>query len=111
MKPYFDTSHAAGALLLIAVLGWAMIEISHLGNRRRGATKLGGAGRRYTAWPFLASASVMLYLGSAWPPWAMLPLAAILLRIRTEERALLVTLGAPYRAYAAHHKRLVPLVW
>jgi len=42
---------------------------------------------------------------------AMLPLAAILLRIRTEERALLVTLGAPYRAYAAHHKRLVPLVW
>jgi protein-S-isoprenylcysteine O-methyltransferase Ste14 len=172
-----------------------MIEMSHLGNRRRGATKVGGAGRRYAAWPFLASASVMLYLaphiapaaairpgavafgiglaillaglvlrgwsimalgeyftgsvavssdqpvvtagpyrvlrhpsytgvllaytgiGLASANWvglaamAMLPLAAILLRIRTEERALLVTLGAPYRAYAAHHKRLVPLVW
>jgi hypothetical protein len=44
MKPYFDTSPAAGALLLIAVLCWAMIEISHLGNSRQGATKVGGAG-------------------------------------------------------------------
>ncbi len=42
---------------------------------------------------------------------AVLPLAGVLLRIRTEERALLVTLGEPYRAYATHHKRLVPLVW
>ena len=195
MKPYFDTSHAAGALLLIAVLGWAVIEISHLGNSRQGATKVGGAGRRYAAWPFLVSASVMLYLaphsvpvaairpgavafgigmamllaglvlrgwsimtlgeyftgsvavssdqpvvtagpyrvlrhpsytgillaytgiGLASANWvglaamAVLPLAAVLLRIRTEERALLVTLGDPYRAYATRHKRLVPLVW
>jgi len=195
MKPYFDTSHAAGALLLIAVLGWAMIEISHLGNSRQGATKAGGAGRRYAAWPFLVSANVMLYLaphivpaaairpgavafgiglvmlltglvlrgwsimtlgeyftgsvavssdqpvvtagpyrvlrhpsytgillaftgiGLASANWvglaamAVFPLAGILLRIRTEERALLVTLGDPYRAYATHHKRLVPLVW
>ena len=187
MKPYFDTSHAAGALLLIAVLGWAMIEISHLGNSRQGATKVGGAGRRYAAWPFLVSANVMLYLaphivpaaairpgaaafaigfvillaGLALRGWsimtlgeyftgsvavssdqpvvtagpyrvlrhpsytgillaftgiglaamAVFTLAGILLRIRTEERALLVTLGDPYRAYATHHKRLVPLVW
>ena len=195
MKPYFDTSPAAGALLLIAVLCWAVIEISHLGNSRQGAIKVGGAGRRYAAWPFLTSASTMLYLaphivpaaairpgavafatglvillaglalrgwsimtlgeyftssvavssdqpvvtagpyrllrhpsytgillaytgvGLAAANWAglaamtLLPLAGILLRIRTEERALLVTLGDPYLAYAAHHKRLVPLVW
>jgi len=195
MKPYFETSHAAGALLLIAVLGWAMIEISHLGNSRQGATKVGGAGRRYAAWPFLIAATVMLYLaprivpaaairpgavafgiglvllltglvlrgwsimtlgeyftgsvavssdqpvvtagpyrvlrhpsytgillaftgiGLASANWiglaamAVFTLAGILLRIRTEERALLVTLGDPYRAYATHHKRLVPLVW
>jgi len=43
MKPYFDTSHAAGALLLVAVLCWTMIESSHLGNSRQGATKIGGA--------------------------------------------------------------------
>ena len=28
-----------------------------------------------------------------------------------EENALLATLGDRYRAYASHHKRLVPLVW
>ena len=195
MKPYFDTSHAAGALLLIAVLGWAMIEISHLGNSRQGATKVGGAGRRYAAWPFLVSANVMLYLaphivpaaairpgaaafavgfvtllaglvlrgwsiktlgeyftvsvkvsadqpvitagpyrvlrhpsytglllimtgvGLASANWvgvagvAVLTLAGLLWRIQAEERALLATLGDPYRAYAARHKRLVPLVW
>jgi protein-S-isoprenylcysteine O-methyltransferase Ste14 len=195
MKPYFDTSHAAGALLLVAVLCWTMIEVSHLGNSRQGATRIGGAGRRYAAWPFLISASTMLYLaprlvpaaairpgadafaiglvillaglvlrgwsimtlgeyftgsvavssdqpvvtagpyrmlrhpsytgillaytgiGLASANWiglaamAVLPLAGILLRIHAEERALLTTLGDPYRAYAAQHKRLVPLVW
>lgn len=32
-------------------------------------------------------------------------------RIRVEENALLATLDGRYRAYAAGHKRLVPLVW
>jgi protein-S-isoprenylcysteine O-methyltransferase Ste14 len=41
----------------------------------------------------------------------VLPLAAILWRIHTEEQALTTTLGDRYRAYAAQHKRLVPLVW
>lgn len=62
MKLYFDTSHAAAALLLIAVLCWAVIEIAHVGNRRPGVIQVGGAGRRYAAWPFLTSASLMLYL-------------------------------------------------
>ena len=195
MKPYFDTSHAAGALLLIVVLCWAMIEVSHLGHSRQGATKVGGAGRRLAAWPFLTAASAVLYLaprvvpaaairpaaaafaigfvillaglvlrgwsiktlgayftasvkvsadqpvitagpyrmlrhpsytglllvmtgiGLASANWvglagmALLTLAGLLWRIHAEERALLTTLGDPYRAYAARHKRLVPLVW
>ena len=41
----------------------------------------------------------------------VLPLAAILWRIHTEEEALTATLGDRYQAYAAQHKRLVPLVW
>ena len=44
MKPYFDISHLAGALTLVAVLCWAMIEAAHLGNGRQEATKVGGAG-------------------------------------------------------------------
>jgi protein-S-isoprenylcysteine O-methyltransferase Ste14 len=41
----------------------------------------------------------------------VLPLAAILWRIHAEENALMAILGDRYRAYAAQHKRLVPLVW
>jgi protein-S-isoprenylcysteine O-methyltransferase Ste14 len=195
MKPYFDISHLAGALTLVAVLCWAMIEAAHLGNGRQEATKVGGAGRRFTAWPFLTAASAVLYLapplvpaaairpaavafaigfvillaglvlrgwsiktlgayftasvkvstdqpvitagpyrmlrhpsytglllivtgiGLASANWvglagmALLTLAGLLWRIHAEERALLTTLGDPYRAYAARHKRLVPLVW
>ncbi len=38
-------------------------------------------------------------------------LVIIVWRIRIEEAALLHTAGAPYRAYAARHKRLLPLIW
>jgi protein-S-isoprenylcysteine O-methyltransferase Ste14 len=41
----------------------------------------------------------------------LLTLTPLLWRIHVEERALNVTLGDRYRAYAAQHKRLVPLVW
>jgi protein-S-isoprenylcysteine O-methyltransferase Ste14 len=47
----------------------------------------------------------------AFSAMVVLPLAAILWRIHTEEKALTATLGDRYRAYAAGHKRLVPLVW
>ena len=61
MNPYFDTSHLAGALLLVPVLAWGVMEASHFGNGREGATKVGGA-RRFAAWPFLIAASAVLYL-------------------------------------------------
>jgi protein-S-isoprenylcysteine O-methyltransferase Ste14 len=41
----------------------------------------------------------------------LVPLVLLLIRIRIEEHALLVTLGDRYRCYAAGHRRLVPLVW
>ncbi len=42
---------------------------------------------------------------------ALLTVTTLLVRIRAEESALMATLGDRYRAYAAQHKRLVPLVW
>jgi protein-S-isoprenylcysteine O-methyltransferase Ste14 len=41
----------------------------------------------------------------------LLPLPAVVLRIRVEERALLHGLGEPYRRFAAGRARLLPGVW
>ncbi len=41
----------------------------------------------------------------------LLILTPLLWRIHVEENALRATVGDRYRAYAAQHKRLVPLVW
>jgi protein-S-isoprenylcysteine O-methyltransferase Ste14 len=59
----------------------------------------------------------ILGVGLASANWAglagvlVLTLAFLLWRIHVEENALATTLGERYRAYAAQHKRLVPLVW
>jgi protein-S-isoprenylcysteine O-methyltransferase Ste14 len=56
-------------------------------------------------------------IGLATANWAdlagllLLTLTALLWRIRVEEVALMTTLGDRYCAYAAQHRRLVPLVW
>jgi protein-S-isoprenylcysteine O-methyltransferase Ste14 len=195
VKPYFDTSHLAGLLLLIATMAWGMMELSHASNTRDSATRAGGGGRALTVVPVVIAASIMVYLaphivpaaairpgaaafaagmvvllgglvlrgwsiktlgeyftgrvmvssdqpvitagpyrllrhpsytglllacagvGLASANWVavaamvLLPLAAVLWRIHAEENALLATLGDRYRAYAAQHKRLVPLIW
>jgi len=41
----------------------------------------------------------------------LLPLVAIVSRIRREEHALVTTLGDTYQSYAGGHKRLVPFIW
>ena len=41
----------------------------------------------------------------------VLILAAVIYRIRIEERALLQALGDPYRRFATSRARLVPFVW
>jgi protein-S-isoprenylcysteine O-methyltransferase Ste14 len=38
-------------------------------------------------------------------------LAGLVYRINVEEKALSLDLGERYRAYAEHHKRLIPFVW
>ena len=59
----------------------------------------------------------MIGIGVTYANWVgaagfVLPcLMIIIWRIRIEEFALFNTAGAAYRAYAEHHKRLVPLVW
>ncbi len=42
---------------------------------------------------------------------AALPVAGLLVRIRSEERALLTSLGEDYRRYAATRRRLFPGIW
>lgn len=60
---------------------------------------------------------VMIGLGVVYANWVglagfVLPcLVIIVWRIHVEEAALLGTAGEPYRSYAAHRKRLVPLIW
>lgn len=41
---------------------------------------------------------------------SLIPIAAYSYRVRIEERALVETLGEPYRAYMQTHKRFVPFV-
>jgi protein-S-isoprenylcysteine O-methyltransferase Ste14 len=43
--------------------------------------------------------------------WTLLVALPLLYRIQVEENALLTATGERYRAYAARHKRLVPLIW
>lgn len=57
-------------------------------------------------------------LGMALENWlsllslVILPVVGLVIRIRVEERALLIMLGEPYRVYAAAHRwRLVPGIW
>jgi protein-S-isoprenylcysteine O-methyltransferase Ste14 len=38
-------------------------------------------------------------------------LAAVVYRLRIEERALVASLGDAYRVFAEHRARLVPFVW
>jgi protein-S-isoprenylcysteine O-methyltransferase Ste14 len=60
---------------------------------------------------------ICLGIGVALANWlaliviVVLPTAAVLLRIRVEERALLAGIGEPYRRFAATRKRLIPWVW
>jgi len=61
--------------------------------------------------------TTLLGLGAALGNWlsvlalVVLPTIGLVVRIRVEERALLESLGEPYRAYAEHRRRLIPGVW
>jgi protein-S-isoprenylcysteine O-methyltransferase Ste14 len=196
MNAYFDTNHVAGALTLVTVAAWGMMELSQRSQaHREDATKIDGIGTRIAfgicviagiavvnltphvvpgaairpavaafavgmvvllaglvlrGWAFKVlgqyfTHSVMVSsdqpviatgpyrvvrhpsytgfllavigIGLASANWAdlagglLVALTPLLWRIHVEENALMSTLGDRYRAYAAQHKRLVPLVW
>ncbi len=48
MKPYFDTNHAAGFLILVAFLAWGTMDLAQRSQQqeRRGATRIGRRGNR-----------------------------------------------------------------
>jgi protein-S-isoprenylcysteine O-methyltransferase Ste14 len=197
MNAYFDTNHVAGALILVTVAAWAMMELSQRSQaqEREGATRIGGAGERIAiltcaiagvvvanltphvfpaaairpAVVSFAAGMVILLAGLVLRGWAfkvlgqyfthtvmvssdqpviatgpyrvlrhpsytgillavigvglasanwadlvaglLVALTPMVWRIHVEESALAATVGDRYRAYAAQHKRLVPLVW
>ena len=86
-------------LYLLAVLIWYGAEIVEFFRQQQWRKDAARVGPR-SFWPWLSVALIMLSI-----------LAIIIWRIRVEEHALLATLDDRYRAYAAHRKRLVPLIW
>jgi protein-S-isoprenylcysteine O-methyltransferase Ste14 len=62
MKPYFETSHVAGVLMLIVTMGWSTMELAKASTTRQGAIRVGGGGRRGVLLPTMAAATAMLYL-------------------------------------------------
>ena len=65
MKPYFDTSHAAGLLFLIVILAWGAMELSEFSQMqhgREGATKIGRRNFWLAAGVCVIVTNVMLYL-------------------------------------------------
>jgi protein-S-isoprenylcysteine O-methyltransferase Ste14 len=65
MKPYFDTNHVAGVLLLLVVLAWGSMELSQFSQgleSRNGATKVGRPSWRLVTWACLITANIVLYL-------------------------------------------------
>jgi protein-S-isoprenylcysteine O-methyltransferase Ste14 len=75
MKPYFDTNHVAGLLLLIVTMGWGAMELAQLSQEmdaRKGATKVGGAASRVIFWAGISAASIFVYFAPR-----IMPAAAI----------------------------------
>ena len=66
MKPYFDTNHVAGLLILIALLAWAVMEFAQFSRGlpgRKGATRVSGGGFWVAAGACAIATNVVLYLG------------------------------------------------
>jgi protein-S-isoprenylcysteine O-methyltransferase Ste14 len=88
MKPYFETSHLAGLLLLIVTMAWGAMELAKASNTREGATKVGGGGRRFAVFPVMIVATVMLYLAPR-----IVPAAAIRPAVAAFAAGMVILLG------------------
>ncbi len=88
MKPYFETSHPAGLLFLIATMAWGAMELAKTDSTREGATRIGGGGRRLAFIPTMIVATVMLYLAPR-----IVPTAAIRPAIASFVAGMVILLG------------------
>ena len=77
MKPYFETSHVAGVLLLIVTMGWGAMELAKASSTREGAARIGGGGGRVAVLPVMAAATAMLYLAPRIAPAAAIRPGAV----------------------------------
>ena len=65
MKPYFDTNHATGLLILIVMLAWGMMELTEFSQeqeRRKGAITIGRRGFWLAAVACTIATNVVLHL-------------------------------------------------
>ncbi|MFF4738468.1 methyltransferase family protein [Streptomyces sp. NPDC001262] len=116
-----------GAVLAVAWAGIALRlwSIVALGRFFRGTVHIQHGHKVVTSGPYrwvrhpsysgllLAALAFAVLFGNglSWLLFAACILAAVLYRIRVEERMLLDALGEEYRVYAARTRRLVPGVW
>jgi protein-S-isoprenylcysteine O-methyltransferase Ste14 len=116
---------ALGMVLLIAGLGLRWWAFWALGQYFTFTVDVSSDQQVVTAGPYrvlrhpgyAGGLLAMIGIGVVYANWVGLAgfavpcLIIIIWRIRIEEAALLGTAGDPYRSYAAHHKRLLPLIW
>jgi protein-S-isoprenylcysteine O-methyltransferase Ste14 len=80
MKPYFDTSHVAGLLVLIVIPAWGMMELSQRSQGyqgRKGATRIGQRSFRLAAVACMIATTAVLYLGPRLVPAAAIRPGAV----------------------------------
>jgi protein-S-isoprenylcysteine O-methyltransferase Ste14 len=116
---------AVGMMLLVAGLGLRWWAFWALGQYFTFTVDVSSDQRVVTVGPYrvlrhpgyAGGLLAMIGMGVVYANWVGLAgfavpcLVIVLWRIHIEEAALLGTAGEPYRSYAAHHKRLLPLIW
>ena len=104
------------ALVFWGVFIWAFFpEIRLLARSVRAPREAQDAGTARLIF-VVNSVTMLAAFAASFLPWFRLPHPSIafyvglVLRVRVEEKALLATLGEPYRAYMARTKRFIPFV-
>jgi protein-S-isoprenylcysteine O-methyltransferase Ste14 len=80
MKPYVDTNHAAGLLILIVLLAWGMMELTEFSQgheRQDGASTIGQRSFRLAAVVCAIATTVVFYLAPHIVPTATIRPGAI----------------------------------
>ena len=88
MNPYFVTSHPAGLLLMMVTLAWGAMELGKTNTTREGATRVGGGGRMFAAFPAMIAGAVLLYLAPR-----IVPAAAIRPAVAAFAAGMVVLIG------------------